>query len=252
MKRNDPERNTAAFTLAELLIVVAIIAVLVAIAIPVFASQLEKSREAVDIANVRAAYAEVMTAAISEDGSAAYDGQTMKQGDGTYKAVVTPLAQQKDGWTSNVEGMSIGGVPYDEWIGKPSVGGSCTVAYNPANDIATVDWIGGGTSGGGSSGGGSYSVTPEQWQTAGSGLWSLMTRANQSISVSFDENGNITSISAPNGVTEEQVRQVLSELGDADFTGVESITVNKNNGNGGGNKKVHVKYSNGDNINYKF
>lgn len=34
------------FTLAELLIVVAIIAVLVAVAIPVFGSQLEKSREA--------------------------------------------------------------------------------------------------------------------------------------------------------------------------------------------------------------
>ena len=39
------------FTLAELLIVVAIIAVLVAIAIPVFSEQLEKSREATDIAN---------------------------------------------------------------------------------------------------------------------------------------------------------------------------------------------------------
>ena len=33
------------FTLAELLIVVAIIAVLVAISIPIFTSQLEKSRE---------------------------------------------------------------------------------------------------------------------------------------------------------------------------------------------------------------
>ena len=42
------------FTLAELLIVVAIIAVLVAIAIPIFTTQLEKSRETVDIANARA------------------------------------------------------------------------------------------------------------------------------------------------------------------------------------------------------
>ena len=50
------------FTLAELLIVVAIIAVLVA-AIPVFGSQLEKSREAADLANVRAAYAKVLTEA---------------------------------------------------------------------------------------------------------------------------------------------------------------------------------------------
>ncbi len=49
--------NTKGFTLAELLIVVAIIAVLVAISIPVFNSQLEKSREQTDIANIRAAKA---------------------------------------------------------------------------------------------------------------------------------------------------------------------------------------------------
>ena len=57
MKKN----NKKGFTLAELLIVVAIIAVLVAIAIPVFTSQLEKSREATDVANIRSAYAEVVT-----------------------------------------------------------------------------------------------------------------------------------------------------------------------------------------------
>ena len=53
--------NRKGFTLAELLIVVAIIAVLVAVAIPVFTAQLEKAREATDIVNVRSAYAEVMT-----------------------------------------------------------------------------------------------------------------------------------------------------------------------------------------------
>ena len=41
------------FTLAELLIVVAIIAVLVAVAIPIFRKQLEKSRETVDIHTMR-------------------------------------------------------------------------------------------------------------------------------------------------------------------------------------------------------
>ena len=56
------KKNNKGFTLAELLIVVAIIAVLVAIAIPVFTAQLEKAREATDIANVRSAYAEVVTA----------------------------------------------------------------------------------------------------------------------------------------------------------------------------------------------
>lgn len=59
--------NKKGFTLAELLVVVAIIAVLVAIAIPIFTSQLEKSREAVDAANIRAAYAEVMTEAVTND-----------------------------------------------------------------------------------------------------------------------------------------------------------------------------------------
>ena len=53
--------NRKGFTLAELLIVVAIIAVLVAVTIPVFTSQLEKSREATDIANVRSAYAVLVT-----------------------------------------------------------------------------------------------------------------------------------------------------------------------------------------------
>lgn len=60
------------FTMAELLIVVAIIAVLVAIAIPVFTSQLEKSRDAADAANVRSAYAEASAAYITAtDGTAA-------------------------------------------------------------------------------------------------------------------------------------------------------------------------------------
>ena len=45
----------------ELLITVAIIGVLVAISIPVFASQTEKSREATDLSNVRAAYGKLLT-----------------------------------------------------------------------------------------------------------------------------------------------------------------------------------------------
>lgn len=53
--------NKKGFTLAELLVVVAIIAVLVAIAIPIFTSQLEKAREATDVANIRAAYAQATT-----------------------------------------------------------------------------------------------------------------------------------------------------------------------------------------------
>ena len=53
------KKYSKGFTLAELLIVVAIIAVLVAVAIPVFNAQLRKARHAVDIANARAIYAEL-------------------------------------------------------------------------------------------------------------------------------------------------------------------------------------------------
>ena len=45
----------------EMLIVVAIIAILIAIAIPTFASSLNKARVATDEANIRSGYAEVMT-----------------------------------------------------------------------------------------------------------------------------------------------------------------------------------------------
>ncbi len=50
-------KNKKGFTLAELLIVVAIIAVLVGVAIPIFTGQLEKARVATDQSNVRSAKA---------------------------------------------------------------------------------------------------------------------------------------------------------------------------------------------------
>ena len=51
------KKNKKGFTLAELLIVVAIIGVLVAISIPIFNNQLKKARLATNQANARAAYA---------------------------------------------------------------------------------------------------------------------------------------------------------------------------------------------------
>lgn len=62
-------KQNKGFTLAELLIVVAIIGVLVAISIPIFSKQLEKSRDATSVANLRSAYAEAMTYAVQYNGS---------------------------------------------------------------------------------------------------------------------------------------------------------------------------------------
>ena len=85
------KKNNRGFTLAELLIVVAIIAVLVAIAIPVFTTQLEKSREATDISNIRAAVAEVTTQYLA-------DGAQK-----SFSATVTPQ-QKQSGWQNSNNG----------------------------------------------------------------------------------------------------------------------------------------------------
>ena len=68
------KKNNKGFTLAELLIVVAIIAVLVAIAIPVFTTQLERSREATDLSNIRAAYAEAVAEYLASGATTAKTG----------------------------------------------------------------------------------------------------------------------------------------------------------------------------------
>ena len=60
------KNNNKGFTLAEMLIVVAIIAVLIAIAIPTFVGQLEKARETADASNIRAAYSEAVSKHLME------------------------------------------------------------------------------------------------------------------------------------------------------------------------------------------
>lgn len=136
------KKNNRGFTLAELLIVVAIIAVLVAIAIPVFTSQLEKSREAVDLSNVRSAYAEVMTAALTNDGTVKYtvDQAVIKQADGTFKAVVT-LKQQQNDWQTDKANLEVAGLKEanDNWSGTPSKNGKCTITYTPTAADGTAD-----------------------------------------------------------------------------------------------------------------
>lgn len=62
--------NQKGFTLAELLVIVAIIAILVVISISIFTGQLEKTKAATDEANVRAAKAAAVTAVLCEDKNA--------------------------------------------------------------------------------------------------------------------------------------------------------------------------------------
>ena len=85
MKLMSKKHSEKGFTLMELLIVIAIIAILIAIAIPVFSGQLEKARETTDAANIRAAYAEVMVGFLDGGDDAI-----------TEKDVV--CAQTGDGW----------------------------------------------------------------------------------------------------------------------------------------------------------
>lgn len=145
----NKKNNKKGFTLAELLIVVAIIAVLVAISIVIFTAQLEKAREATDLANVRAAYAEVMVAAMEEDTDAKYtmDNKVLHQNDGSYQAVVK-LEQKQNDWQTSKSNLEIGGIIYTDsihWVGTPRANGECKVVYQ--NDSIYFYWSGGTTSG---------------------------------------------------------------------------------------------------------
>ena len=89
------KKNNKGFTLAELLIVVAIIAVLVAISIPIFTSQLRKARVAVNQDNARAGEAAAY-AAYLEDPSfniIAYDIRSgrVKKSKSTSTTIATEL-----------------------------------------------------------------------------------------------------------------------------------------------------------------
>ena len=126
------KQNKNGFTLMEMLIVIAIIAVLIAVAIPVFASQLEKAREATDLANVRSAYAQVSTEALLGDSEA---------------TVTVNLKQKQADWQS-VDPVNIGGIVHSKsqgdtknWIGIAEPNGTCVVSYKEDYGII-LTWSG--------------------------------------------------------------------------------------------------------------
>ena len=117
MKKN----NKKGFTLAELLIVVAIIAVLVAIAIPIFTNQLERSRETTDLANIRSAYAEVITKVL-EDGASDVTATVAKQ-------------QKVTGWNHVQAGTTIGGIDVNNLNNTTTT----TISYVASTGKVTID-----------------------------------------------------------------------------------------------------------------
>lgn len=81
-KRKDKK----GFTLMEMLIVVAIIAILVAIAVPTFNSSLDKARKAADDANIKTAYMESILHTEDPDlypGEVKVDGKKITFSDGS-------------------------------------------------------------------------------------------------------------------------------------------------------------------------
>lgn len=126
------KQNKNGFTLMEMLIVIAIIAVLIAVAIPVFASQLEKAREATDLANVRSAYAQVSTEALLGDS----------------EATVTVVLKQKQADWQSVDPVNIGGIVHsksqgdtENWKGVAAPNGTCVVSYKEDYEII-LNWSG--------------------------------------------------------------------------------------------------------------
>ena len=112
-------------------------AVLVAIAIPIFNSQLEKAREATDIANVRDIYAEVAVGLL--DGTLVKDSDSMKvmnsltasysATDKTVTVEKFPINQRVAGWQSGTT-IKVAGVT----LGNPGVAETKTLKFTFAEE----------------------------------------------------------------------------------------------------------------------
>lgn len=128
-------KNRKGFTLMEMLIVVAIIAILVIIAIPTFNSALAKARAATDVANIRSGYAAAQVEAMTNGLTDKTNGDKyVLEADGSVTKGTATKAYTTQGESSKAAaGSSIGG-KFD--VGATASG--TTIAWSKGQTVTYV------------------------------------------------------------------------------------------------------------------
>ena len=137
MKKN----NNKGFTLMEMLIVVAIIAVLVAIAIPVFTNQLEKAREATDEANIRSAYAEVMACALTDAKDKTNGVDRKDDADGSVTWSKTVVATQKQAKWESGDTVEIAGKQVSATVANTGKSNGWKISYKDSSAETNIEVV---------------------------------------------------------------------------------------------------------------